>query len=62
MHLSKIVGMESWITIEASTIQILYLPTSPVGVPDIFDIKRIILVEIGKLFVPFVLCDVIFVA
>ena len=27
-----------------------------------FDIKRIILVEIGKLFVPFVLCDVIFVA
>ena len=27
-----------------------------------FDIKRIILNEIGKLFVPFVLCDVIFVA
>ena len=27
-----------------------------------YDIKRIILVEISKLFVPFVLCDVIFVA
>ena len=27
-----------------------------------FDIKRIILIEIGKLFVPFMLCDVIFVA
>ena len=29
---------------------------------SVFDIKRIILIEIGKLFVPFVLCDVIFVA
>ena len=44
------------------TFQILYLPTAPVGVPDTFDIKRIILIEIGKFLVPFVLCDVIFVA
>ena len=28
----------------------------------LFDIKRIILIKIGKLFVPFMLCDVIFVA
>ena len=28
----------------------------------LFDIKRIILIEIGKFLVPFVLCDVIFVA
>ena len=27
-----------------------------------FDIKRIVLIKIGKLFVPFMLCDVIFVA
>ena len=44
------------------TFQILYLPTAPVGVPIFFDIKRIILIEIGKFLVPFVLCDVIFVA
>ena len=37
------------------TFQILNLPTAP-------DIKCIILIEIGKFLVPFVLCDVIFVA